>query len=109
VLQRTKTAAPATAENRTAAKAPTWVFIFKVAAPLKGAVVVVDEPEPAVVEEPEPGVVIVDPYVGVEVRGDVVTVDPEGVVVDPERVPVDVVEAVVVLVLAPMENVPVAA
>ena len=66
--QRTKTAAPATAEKRIAAKAPTWVFIFKVAAPLKGAAVVVDEPEPVVVEELV-GVVIVVPRVVVKAVG----------------------------------------
>jgi len=67
--------------------------------------VVVDKPKPVEVEEPELGVMIVVPYVGVEERGDVVMVDLEGVVVDLERVPVDVVEAVVVLVLAPMGKV----
>lgn len=69
VLQRTKTAAPATAEKRTAAKAPTWVFTFKVAAPLKAEGVVVAEPEPVEVEL-DTGVVIVVPYVCVEREGE---------------------------------------
>jgi len=87
------------------------VFIFKVAAPLNGAVVAVDEPEPVEVVKLEEGVVIVVPYDKVEMEVGVVTVVPDEV--DPEAVPVDEVEdeveVVVALGLAPMLNEPVEA
>jgi len=108
------TAAPATTEKTTAAKAPTWLFILKEGAELKGVVVgeaaPVDEPpgevtdEVRVVEAP----VTVVPKPEVEAVGTVVTdlVEEPVPVLVLEPLPVEELEAALEEVGA-MLNVPV--